>query len=264
MVGYSPDRLIAMLTERCPPERVHTVVLWTKRPRNLVEYQPLRRCLERYSQLYIHLTVSGMGGTPLEGGIPPADDVLAGVPEVVRLAGDPRRVRLRFDPIVNLVLPDGRNYTNLPFFGRVLETAAALRIPAVTTSWMTPYPKVLRHLESLGIRAVLPSPEQVRKQARALSGQARDAGVRLDFCCVPELPVSRCIDGALLSRFHPEGLHASTRKAGGQRPHCGCTESWDIGWYTPCPGRCVYCYANPVMPDGLGDMRGIRGWDEGG
>ena len=80
----------------------------------------------------------------------------------------------------------------------------------------------------------------------SMTARAASMGVTLHACCVPGLPRSRCVDGELLSRLHPKGYPCSKRRAKGQRPLCGCTESFDIGWYKPCPTGCLYCYANPA------------------
>jgi hypothetical protein len=71
-------------------------------------------------------------------------------------------------------------------------------------------------------------------------------GMEVHFCSMEGFPVSRCIDGDLLSRLHPDGLNCSRQKARGQRPLCGCTQSLDIGWYSlKCGHGCLYCYATP-------------------
>ncbi|MBI4495717.1 MAG: DUF1848 family protein, partial [Deltaproteobacteria bacterium] len=83
-------------------------------------------------------------------------------------------------------------------------------------------------------------------QGEILARTARDHGIDLQFCSMEGFPISRCIDGGRLSEIHPERLPASTRKAGGQRPLCGCTRSLDIGWYSlACHHECLYCYARP-------------------
>jgi hypothetical protein len=246
MVGFFPNRLAAFLAERCPPESVHTVVLWTKRPEALVADDRLRGILLGYDQVFLHLTVTGLGGSALEPGIPPLGETLGLLPDLVRFLKDPRRLRLRFDPIVHLTGPDGRAYTNLDRFGEAAEAAARSGIRELVTSWMQPYPKALRRLAAHGFTHSPPADEIRLEEAGRMTRQAEAMGLRLLGCCTKGLGGNACIDGRLLSEWHPAGERASERRAAGQRPLCGCTESWDIGWYNPCPGGCLYCYANPM------------------
>ena len=59
-------RKIAALAEGIGPDRIHTVVLWTKDPTNLLRHPALRRALSGVGQVFIHWTVTGLGGTFLE------------------------------------------------------------------------------------------------------------------------------------------------------------------------------------------------------
>ena len=253
MVAGYPDELADTLTSRCPPEKTHTVVIWTKDPRNLFRHARLRSTLARYEQLFLHLTVTGLGATDLEPRVPPPGDVLALLPRLIELVGNPARLRVRFDPIVHILTPTGQEVCNLPYFEELAPVLAEHGLRDVTTSWMTIYQKVERRLERAGYRARQIGREEWQQEADWMLAVAERHGLRVHGCCVEGWPRSRCIDGFLLTALHPRGLQASTRKAKGQRACCGCTESWDIGWYKKCPLGCRYCYANPVEhPPGLG------------
>ncbi|MDZ7270296.1 MAG: DUF1848 domain-containing protein [candidate division KSB1 bacterium] len=254
MVAGYPDELAHILETRFPPDQVHTVVIWTKNAANLLHHRRLRAVLSTFEQLYVHYSITGMGGTFLEPGIPPTDATLAHLPGVIALAGNPERVRLRFDPIVHLRLPNGRRYTNLPLLHDIVERCSALGIRDVSVSWMQLYNKVRTRLLRAGVE-----PEEVdlatwQGEAQEVLQVAGQHGMRVHGCCVPGWPRSRCIDGELLNRLHPRGMQCSTRRAKGQRPLCGCTESIDIGWYKGCVGGCLYCYANPMQVTGRGTV----------
>jgi len=246
MVGCFPEEMAEVLEARCPPERVHTIVIWSKDPRNMLDHPRLHRVLARYDQLYLHWTVTGMGGTPLECRVPPWENLMDDLPRIIDFLGTPERLRLRFDPIVHLKLPSGEVYTNFPLFPKVAGFFARWGVRDVSLSWMEAYPKVVRRLKRVGLEPAPLPHEQWLGEVQRLREWARVLGLTLHFCCVPRLPQSHCIDGELLSRLHPKGYRCSTQRAKGQRPLCGCTESWDIGWYNPCPNGCLYCYANPA------------------
>jgi hypothetical protein len=248
VAGY-PDKTVELLAAKAPPEAVHTVVVWTKDPANMLDHAALRASLGRYDSLFLHLTITGMGGGPLEHRVPEPHLVLERLPEVLELVGGPDHVRVRFDPVVHVRCPDGSEYTNLEFFGRLAPVLQRFGIENVSISWMQVYRKVLRNLAARGYAPVEVSQERWRAELDFLEAIAAGHGITLHGCCVPGMPRSRCIDGELLTCLHPKGKPCSTKRAKGQRELCGCTESLDIGWYEPCRHGCVYCYAHPADED---------------
>jgi hypothetical protein len=186
-----------------------------------------------------------MGNTVLEPETPPMEEALYALRELIALVGSPERVRLRFDPIVHFVFPDGRRYSNLNDFRRVASVAGGLGIPAIIVSWVEPYPKVISRLDKKGIKTEILSERDVAGEREYLLQECAANRLKLLGCCAKGLESSRCIDGALFARLHPLGLKCSVARAKGQRPLCTCTESVDIGWYAACSHGCLYCYANP-------------------
>jgi hypothetical protein len=154
---------------------------------------------------------------------------------------------VRFDPVVHVHCPDGSEYTNLEFFERLAPAIARCGIQNVSISWMQVYKKVARNLAARGYAPIEVSAMRWRAELDFLEAIAAEHAVALHGCCVPGMSRSKCIDGELLMRLHPAGEPCSTRRAKGQRELCGCTESYDIGWYEPCRHGCVYCYANPMV-----------------
>lgn len=247
MVGHAPDEFVKILNERCPPESVHTLVIWTKNARNLFDYRPLLDKIQQYDQLFFHYTVTGMGGTMLEPRVPAWKEGMSCLEQLVQLAGNPERIRFRFDPIVHLKTPDGADYSNLLFFEAIASAVSSSGVKNVSISWMSGYRKVLSRLSRHGISAQNISPGQWQEDYEVMMKTSAKFGLTLHGCCVPGMPRSRCIDGELYMRLHPQQEPCSTKKAKGQRTSCGCTESWDIGWYQPCWHGCLYCYANPMQ-----------------
>ncbi|MBM4310615.1 MAG: DUF1848 domain-containing protein [Deltaproteobacteria bacterium] len=241
-----PDYFIAKLQEY-PPERVHTIVVWTKNPHRMLTHPALRSALERYRQLYVHLTITGLGGSVLEPRIPAWQEVAAMLPSLVDFVGDARRISWRFDPIIRAVAC-GALVSNYGLFSTIAHEVSRMGVPLCRTSWVEPYAKVQRRLAKRDITLQLYSEQERREQARELICIAEQHGMRMQFCSVPGFSRSRCIDGELLSELHPDGLQCSRARAKGQRPLCGCTHSIDIGWYSQkCPHGCLYCYGEPLL-----------------
>lgn len=234
------------------PEKVHTFVLWSKSFGNLIaNASGLLDGFRKYDQLYFHFTITGLGGTPVERGVPAPEDALQQLEPLVGLAGRPERISLRFDPVVYWMERD-QVKTNLWFFERLAGRAAEKEIRDIRFSFAQWYGKSRRRADKLAFPYVDPSLEEKLKDALYLSEVARSYGLDLYSCSqdfaadVPGIRPSACIDGRLLQELHPGVAPVSVRKDNTQRRECRCTESVDIGSYTQaCPHSCVYCYANP-------------------
>lgn len=231
------------------PQDVHTVVLWSKDFRPVLrDAGGARRALERYDQVYCHLTITGLGGSPLEPHIPPWQEVALQLPRLVQFAGDPRRVSVRFDPIVHWHEGDAVR-SNLSLAGPILHEVSRSGVTAVRISFATLYGKVRKRRDWQWYDPPL---AQRLEAVQMLVELARALGLTLYGCSQNDLaqagvPASHCIDDELLSALHPHGLPAPSGKDPGQRQECGCTPSVDIGSYTMrCPNSCAYCYANPL------------------
>lgn len=248
LVCCYPDYLIERL-KGYPPEKAHSVVIWTKNPMNMITAGALKEALSVYAQLYIQLTITGLGGSILEPRIPEWEEVVEMVPDILGLVKEPRRISWRFDPIVQAEIY-GRKITNVNLFPLLAARVRKFGITTCRTSWVEPYKKVTRRMEKKGFHLIPYSINERMDQAKHLELIAEEIGMKIQYCSMDGFARSRCIDGNFLSELHPDGLMCSLRKAKGQRKLCGCTESLDIGWYSlKCCNGCLYCYAEPFVYD---------------
>ena len=246
LVAHYPDQLAARL-HQLGPASVHTVVVWTKDPTNLLHHDGLRRALRGVGQVFLHWTITGLAGTFLEPNVPPAEEQLRLLPEVISYLGDPRRLHWRCDPLISARRgPEQAGNLDPSLFQSLARPFAAARVPVVHTSFVTLYPKVLRRLAAAQVELDQPDPAARLHLLDRLSAAARELGLALVTCCEESVGPRRCIDGELLVALHPDREPCRTDRARGQRPLCGCTVSLDLGRYLPCPNRCLYCYARPA------------------
>lgn len=248
MAATDPDGLTHVLVEKAPPSQTHTLVLWTKNPHNILYHPALSSQLIKYDQCYIHLTVTGLAGTVLEPNVPASTLVLSYLPQLIEFTHGPERINFRFDPIVHVRFANGSTLCNLPFFEQLAPVLQRFGIQHVTTSWVQIYGKVAKRLAARGITATDISQKTWEQERVWLLDKAQEHHLELHGCCVPGMPRSHCIDGAMFNRLHPVGSYkATTTRASGQRVLCGCSKSLDVGWYKSCIHGCLYCYGNPQI-----------------
>lgn len=260
---YHPDWLEARLAEgravfRAPggirsvplyPARVHSIVLWSKDYGPVLARKGLLGRLERLNP-YFHFTITGLGGSAWEPGIPRWEETVLQLRELARLFG-PERVNWRFDPVVHWTGPDGDVRSNTAGFDEIARAVVSAGVSSCVFSFASPYRKSRRRIEAAGLSLLDPDDSGKSEVAGMLASRAAAAGIGLASCAgarwegIGGIGKSSCVDGARLSAMAPGRPPADTAGDASQRKECGCTRSVDIGSYAQrCIDPCLYCYAN--------------------
>ena len=230
-------------------EVVRAVVFWSKYP----EPQLRGDFLDRFSlPFYMNFTLNDYEREGLEPNLPPLSERLRVLKEWSARFGRERLV-WRFDPIV-LGGPLSVDEI-LSRFSRLAEEVFPF-VRRLVFSFVDLYPKVRRNLPPW-VRE--PTEEERRELGSRLAEECAAAGVEISACCedVEGVPNLGCVDPLilaegvtdplLLSYFGFEGGRTpsprSRLKDRGQRRECVCFPSVDVGTYSTCPFRCLYCYA---------------------
>jgi len=243
-------------TVNLSPERIHTLVLWSKNFSNLInDKNTLLKNIKKYQQIYLHFTITGLGGTFIEKKSPLPHDAIEQLDALIRITGSPHRISIRFDPVI-FWKEKGSRYSNIQFFEKFAPEISSRGIKDVRFSFVQWYGKSKNRAHKYHFQYIDPPKEEKIRSAQYLSDVALKWGLNLYSCSQNFLTVAKgvnpsaCIDGALLQELHPQKEPVSLKKDMSQRKECQCTESIDIGSYKQsCPHACLYCYANPSLGD---------------
>ncbi|MFC2157251.1 DUF1848 family protein [Acidobacteriota bacterium] len=234
------------------PDLVHTIVLWSKNFSPLIEDRfGLRSVLQNYVQLFLHFTISGLGGSRIEPGVPDPQSAIDQLDPLLEFVKDPRRVNVRFDPVLHWS-EGSEERSNLDFFKVIAPELKKRGISDVRFSFAQWYNKGKKRAQKTDFMYLDLSEARKKEQVRDLVEVGKEWGLRLYSCSqafledIEGVTPSACIDGRFLQELHPTGESVKNRKDRTQRRDCRCTDSVDIGSYTQsCPHSCIYCYANP-------------------
>lgn len=300
MVHRSPDLLAKLLLGEIPcrwgpyapygrvdPSNLHTVVLWTKDPRNLLVSESLHSALltlkDQYGvQISLQVTATGWGGSFIEPGIPPWRTVRDSLQRLFAEGlASPEAAVYRYDPFLTVQTPAGHFLSNaqIAVFRELCTAFTSLGIQRVTTSRADArrYPKVKGRVESLGLKWVFITDDEAVDLCAAMDKVCREFGVDFSVCCEPSAsPLIAhwgCIDGAWLNRIKgddPPATEVLHNQIGKQRPSCRCTYSRDIGYSTgsaTCYSGgygCLYCYSqgSAKLPHIEKILQGIADFDK--
>ncbi|KPL00298.1 MAG: hypothetical protein AMJ90_08460 [candidate division Zixibacteria bacterium SM23_73_2] len=251
LLTFYPDFMVERL-EKIGKENIHTLVIWTKNPENILKHKKLNKTLKSLDQVYVLLTITGLGGTELEPNAPSNEKVLQLLPKLIDFLGSSKRLAIRYDPLLDVYYKDEVHLTNIDMeiFKNLLKDIKGSGIERVITSYITLYPKVVKRLEKNNFRVVPHSKDEIENfiQKRMIPLCEKE-NLKLNTCVLPDLTTTGCIEGKLLSELHPEKERCSLAKDQSQRPNCHCTKSLDIGEWFSCYHGCFYCYGNPHIPE---------------
>lgn len=227
------------------------VVFWSKNPAPLISN--LRILGELGIGCYVQYTLNDYEKEGIESNVPALQHRIDTFKCLVDTLGK-GSVVWRFDP---LVLTDTVSEESL--LEKIDNIAERLRgyTEKLVFSFadIAAYKKVGKNLMQAGIKYKEWDNESMLSFAKKLSELNESWGLRLATCSESialeqyNIEHNRCIDPELIARLAPDdavlqNFLINARTDGGQRKHCGCILSKDIGAYNTCPHGCAYCYAN--------------------
>jgi len=226
-------------------------VFWSKNPR---PFLPLLKELDRRNlRYYFQVTINDYEREGLEKKVPPLAERIDTFKQLAGLIGR-ERVNWRFDP---LLLTDTLSPEGLLLRVRRIGNELAGYTERLTVSFITLYAKASRNLKLAGIRIRAWDHAGRVTVLKGIGDYARTWNMRAVSCAEENndgrygIAQGKCIDDALIARLfsRDEELTGFLKRGGGikdkgQRPHCRCIVSKDIGSYDTCGHQCIYCYAN--------------------
>lgn len=243
-------------------------VFWTKNP------EPFFSVLKNFKQdFYFQFTLNNYDYTGLEPNVPVLDKRIDTFKKLSDMYGS-SRILWRFDPI--LLLPQ------MPAEEVISRIDAVAKRLVGYTRRMTISFLTLKSYRAARVRLANRYPEIANDPAKAIpvgndrekilnylqdlqkQWQSEDSDFTIKACAMPEdyssygIEPARCIDDHLLAGLFPNnkelmeflgnpdlyGSRKSLPDDKGQRNHCHCIPSKDIGAYNTCRHGCLYCYAN--------------------
>ena len=237
------------------PERVHTLVFWSKNFGPFLEDRYGERLQAMGYHLSFNFTVNSRSPI-LEPGVPNLNQRLGQLRQLCHRFGS-ESVQWRFDPICHFSTTAGAIENNLDDFETIAAAAGEYGIGTCTTSFMDHYRKIERRSREV-LAFVKPSPAEKTKILLDMEQTLFPLGIQLTLCCeqkaLDQLPekstigAGACISGQRIMAVH--GGRVSIRQDPGQRSAsgCRCTVSVDVGSYSlhRCHHNCLFCYANPA------------------
>ncbi|MFR9527686.1 MAG: DUF1848 domain-containing protein [Rikenellaceae bacterium] len=255
------------------------IVFWSKNPKPLIPH--LGKLRERNIKCYIQYTLNDYEAEGLERGVPPIDERIKTFKELSQRLGK-NAVVWRFDPLIltDKISIDNLLQKIENIGDQLIGYTEKL---VFSFADIASYRKVQTNLTKNGVSYTEWSEPMMIEFVQKLSDLNKRWGYVLATCGekidIENYGVehNRCVDDDLMIRLAhsdatlmkflgvkveqvgmfgdiPDGairisdsiyaIKSKNNKDKGQRLHCGCMISKDIGEYNTCPHLCEYCYAN--------------------
>jgi len=234
-------------------DKTRAAVFWTKDPGALLEQVDDIDTLGLH--WYVQITLNDYESLGYELRVPALENRIHSFQELSRRLGK-ERVVWRFDPLLL------SNTLPLNALSDRIEKLFALLGPycdRMVFSYIdiTGYRGVTRNMKQYGLTAVREFSPEEKLQIAGVLQHCGEKYRTLVMACCQDLDLSgygivpgRCVDDRLFRKIavgDPEfigWLDHGARKDTGQRSHCTCIISKDVGEYSTCLHQCRYCYAN--------------------
>lgn len=245
-------------------QNLRAAVFWSKNPQPMLPM--LRELHQAPFGFYVQFTLNDYQAEGLEPGLPSLEKRVETFKALSRAIGA-ERVIWRFDPLLLVRgIEPGDLLGRIEWLARTLSGYTTKLV--FSFAEIDGYARVRRNMNAAGCSWRNFSRQEMVQTAAALRALADRHGLDLAACAqsvdlsLLRVPRNACIDPDLLrmvagpERGNPStgswhtlpGLYPEQQlprgKDPGQRKHCGCAPSKDIGQYDTCPHGCLYCYAN--------------------
>lgn len=253
------------------PTRVTAIEIWSKHD-GLPIKDILDACKKYRVAPMVSFSITGLGGTALEGGVMKYQDMLKKVGELIKNGTlNPTTTTIRIDPI----LP---GITNMDDIVKIVETAKSYGIKKFVTSLMQSYGytvgtandrKVVSGIDnalategktydwdkyygrdSKGKINFKPKQEVIDEIGKVLLELDKDPEITIQTCAfgIKGLKVSACLDPMIIERITGVDVlrKDGTYDRDTSRPECmcyGCHGDFFKGQNKKCFSSCAYCYA---------------------
>lgn len=218
------------------PDKVDCVVFCSKNYRPILP--DLHKITDRFNT-YFHYTITAYG-KDIEPGVQTIEKSVETLKRLADIVGK-QRIAWRYDPVLLT-----EKYT----IERHLETFDYLAreltpyVDRCIFSFVEMYKKLAVNMPEI----ILLTDEDKHRLAKAMGEIVQRHGLYLQTCATEGdfsaygIHGSGCMTLDIIGRVN--GVNFKSLKHKGNRQHCGCVESRDIGAYDSCPSGCKYCYAN--------------------
>ncbi len=250
--GYHPDVCVARLRRLRKP--VHSVFFWTRYPAAFTKPGAALGEMVRYAveNPFVHLTVTGLGGTPLEPHVPSTSTLIKELDGLISVfKGEPSRILWRFDPLIKEMM----SVSSFASLGSQMSSRGIRTCIISFPAHLSLKGSLDDQYQRFAIKRW--TRQEKRDFSLRLAESASRLGIDIRACNQPKvcedtdgvIQPAACISAELAQRHHPQKLPLQLPKDPSQRRHCNCVVSDDIGHYADlCQSGCAYCYSSAGGP----------------
>lgn len=210
------------------PKKVDCIVFMSKNP------QPMEKHLDEIIgmgyQMVFQITITPYG-QDIEGHVPDKHDVIDSFNRISDRIGKERMI-WRYDPI--LINNEFSIEKHIDLFD---DYSDRIRTERCVFSFLDIFKKIEKSCAEHNIRA--PNQEEMQLFVSAAKEICSDKGIDLVSCCE-----DTDVEKGCMNERYMKTIGIPYQKAPPYREGCRCVKCIDIGTYSTCDHRCVYCYAN--------------------